>query len=344
MKLLTTAPPSVRFEHGTYLKAVTELAQWNEAAGVEGMLIYTDNTLMDPWAVAQAVMEKTTRFVPLVAVQPLYMSPLAAARKVSSLAFLYGRKMALNMVAGGFVKDLEQMGDQTEHDARYDRLTEYTLILQALLRGETVSFSGTYYSVSNLRLSPALPPELLPDFYVSGASDACVSAAATLGATRLSYTKPPKDLEPAAPLIGAGQIGLRFGVVARDTAEEAWEVARARFPSDRRGQMAHKMARGTTDSAWHRDISKLAEDLHEARDGAYWLFPLKNYKTFCPYIVGDYAEVADYVRRYRALGFSALILDEPFSAPELQHTLKAMRLAGVGGSSTATHPQDSQIA
>ena len=52
MKLLTTAPPSVQFAPGTYLEAVGTLAQWNEAAGVEGMLIYTDNSLMDPWTVA----------------------------------------------------------------------------------------------------------------------------------------------------------------------------------------------------------------------------------------------------------------------------------------------------
>lgn len=330
MKLFTTAPPSVRFAPGAYLEEVTRLARWNEAAGVEGMLIYTHNSLIDPWTVAQAVMEHTELFVPLVAVQPLYMSPLAAARKVSSLAFLYGRKMALNMVAGGFIKDLEQLGDVTEHDARYDRLTEYTLILQALLRGETVSFSGDYYQVSNLRLSPALPGDMFPDFYVSGASPACIATAATLGATRLSYTKPPADLEAMAPLVGAGRIGLRFGVVARETADEAWNFARARFPADRRGQIAHKMARGTTDSAWHQEISQMADDLHEARDGAYWLFPLRNYKTFCPYLVGEYKEISDYVARYRALGFETLILDVPDSEAELQRTLTALHLAGVG--------------
>jgi len=328
MKLLTTAPPSVRFAPGAYLEAVGTLAQWNEAAGVEGMLIYTDNSLMDPWAVAQAVIERTRHFVPLVAVQPLYMSPLAAARKLSSLAFLYGRRLALNMVAGGFVRDLEQLGDATEHDARYDRLVEYTQILQALLRGETVTFSGSYYQVANLTLSPALPPDLMPEFFLSGASEACAAAATTLGATRLSYTKPPQDLEPLAPLPGEGRIGLRFGVIARDSSEAAWQEAHQRFPADRRGQIAHKMARGTTDSIWHQEISQKADDLDEARDGAYWLFPLRNYKTFCPYLVGSYGEVAAYVGRYRALGYTTLILDVPDSEAELQHSLRAVQLGG----------------
>lgn len=325
MKILTTAPPSIRSVPGAYLEEIRHLACWNESAGVEGMLIYTDNSLMDPWCVAQAVMERTERFVPLVAVQPLYMSPLAAARKVSSLAFLYGRRIALNMVAGGFVKDLEQLGDSTEHDARYDRLIEYTQILKALLHGETVTFSGEYYTVTNLKFSPSLLTECIPDIYMSGAFDACTAAATTLGSVRLSYTKPPAELEAIAPLAGHGHLGLRVGIIARPSAETAWTIARERFPADRRGQMAHKIARGTSDSVWHREVSQLAEDLHDARDGAYWLYPLQNYKTFCPYLVGDYDEVGSYITRYEALGFRCLILDVPHSEEDLAHTMTALR-------------------
>ncbi|MEP3300164.1 MAG: LLM class flavin-dependent oxidoreductase [Paracoccaceae bacterium] len=325
MKLLTTAPPSVRFEPGTYLNAVRDLARWNEAAGVKGMLIYTDNSLMDPWCVAQVVLESTKDFVPLVAVQPVYMSPYAAACKIASLAFLYQRKVALNMVAGGFKKDLQNLGDDIEHDPRYDRLVEYTLILKALLQGETVTFSGEYYNVKNLKLDPGLSPDLMPEIYVSGASEACITAAATLEATRFSYTKPPADLAANAPLPGAGQLGLRFGIIARETAEEAWQIARNRFPADRRGQMAHKMARSTSDSIWHQEISAMAEDLHEARDGAYWLYPIKNYRTFCPYLVGTYEEIGNYISRYAALGFRDLILDVPDSEDDLAHAIRAVQ-------------------
>ena len=43
------------------------------------------------------------------------------------------------MLAGGFKNDLVALGDQTEHDDRYARTVEYTQILTALLRGETVT-------------------------------------------------------------------------------------------------------------------------------------------------------------------------------------------------------------
>lgn len=324
MKIFTTAPPSVRFHPRAYLDRVAETATWHEEAGIAGMLIYTDNSLIDPWTVAQAALERTRHFVPLVATQPLYMHPLTAARKISSLGFLYGRKVALNLVAGGFVRDLAQLGDHTEHDLRYDRLQEYTSIIMALLRGETTTFSGTYYQVENLALSPQLPPDLIPELFLSGASDACIAAATTLVATRLSYTKPLAQIAPAPATSAA--IGLRLGIIARPDRETAWQAARARFPADRRGQLAHRMARGTTDSIWHRDISAVADTLDDGGTDTYWLFPLKNYKTFCPYLVGSYDDVAQYVQGYADRGYSTLILDEPENHDDLHHTVRALKL------------------
>jgi alkanesulfonate monooxygenase len=49
---------------------------------------------------------------------------------VASLAFLHGRRVYLNMVAGGFAHDLAALDDRTPHDQRYERLIEYTLIVQ----------------------------------------------------------------------------------------------------------------------------------------------------------------------------------------------------------------------
>ena len=69
---------------------------------------------------------KYARVVPLIAVQPVYIHPYSVAKLVSSLAFLHGRKVYLNMVAGGFVTDLDALADETDHDERYRRLVEYT--------------------------------------------------------------------------------------------------------------------------------------------------------------------------------------------------------------------------
>ena len=87
----TTAP-----DH--YPRRVAEVARWSERAGCTGILIYTDNSLADPWMVSQIVLQNTRSLCPLVAVQPVYMHPYSVAKMVSTLGFLYGRRMFLNML------------------------------------------------------------------------------------------------------------------------------------------------------------------------------------------------------------------------------------------------------
>lgn len=293
------------------------------------MLIYTDNSLIDPWSVAQLILSENKKCKPLIALQPLYLSPLAAARKISSLAFLYSRSVALNLVTGGFVNDLEQLGDTLTHDQRYQRLYEYALIMFALLRGEKVTFSGQYYQVKNLVLSPSLPADLMPEFYISGQSSACIRMAKDLNITRFSYTKPPEVLALENEVDGGTLLGLRIGIIARQTQADAWDLAYQRFPIDRRGQMAHKLARVLSDSVWHQQLSKFAEQLAETEQNPYWLRPMKNYKTFCPYLVGSYQQVAAYLKHYTELGYSSLILDVPHGRDDLYHAMQAIEMSQI---------------
>ena len=51
----------------------------------------------------------------------------------------------------------------------------------------------------------------------------------------------------------------------------------------------------------------------------YWLGPFKNYKTFCPYLVGSHDRVARELAEYIRLGSSHFILDIPPSEEELGH-------------------------
>src|SRR5207237_9496798 len=110
LQVFSTCPSSL-ITPDNYLERVTQVARWSEHAGCTGILIYTDNSLVDPWLVAQKVIESTTLLSPLVAVQPVYMHPFAAAKMVASLGFLHGRRVFLNMVAGGFKNDVTALTD-----------------------------------------------------------------------------------------------------------------------------------------------------------------------------------------------------------------------------------------
>jgi alkanesulfonate monooxygenase len=108
------------------------------------------------------------------------------------------------------------------------------------------------------------------------------------------------------------------GIIARRDEAEAWEIAEQRFPEDRKGQITHQLAMKVSDSLWHQQLSQTAKHTKTERS-PYWLRPFENYKTFCPYLVGSYGQVAEELARYMTLGYMTFILDVPPSQEELHH-------------------------
>ena len=319
LKIFTTCPIPLLAKPGTYFRELEEIARCSEAAGCEGILVFTDNAQLDPWLVSQIIIEATDHLCPLVAIQPVYMHPYSVAKMITSLAFLHGRRVYLNMVAGGFKNDLAALNDLTPHDDRYVRLTEYTSVIQELLRSaDPVSFEGRYYKVTNLKLTPPLPANLMPGLLVSGSSVAGMQAARQLGAIAVEYPKPPAEYAVTLPANDATANGIRIGIVARPQDAEAWTTARARYPEDRKGQLTHQLAMKVSDSAWHRQLSELG-NAQPGNENPYWLVPFQNYKAICPFLVGSYDRVADEVARYVDAGYRTFILDVPASVEEMEH-------------------------
>jgi alkanesulfonate monooxygenase len=323
IEVFSTCPPSSAVPREDYVERVTQVAKWSDEAGCKGILVYSDNSLVDAWLLSQLIIQQTTSLCPLVAVQPVYMHPYAVAKHVTSLAHLYGRQVYLNMVAGGFKNDLEALNDMTPHDQRYARLIEYTTIVMRLLTSPAgVDFAGGFHAVSKLRLTPPLPLSLVPGVFVSGSSDAGLAAAKALGATAIKYPKPAAEEDPADDHLT--DPGIRVGIIARERAADAWRVARERFPEDRKGQLTRHLASKVSDSVWHKELAA-REDTGE--DSPYWLVPFHNYKTMCPYLVGSYDQVADELARYFNAGYRTVILDIPPSREELTHTFAAFNRA-----------------
>ena len=318
IKVFATCPESTLARPGAYLQLIVDVARWSERAGCEGILVYTSNYSVDPWLVSQIIIAHTERLHPLVAVEPVYMHPYSAAKMVASLALLYGRRLYLNMVAGGFRNDLAALKDTTPHDERYARLAEYTTIIMELLKSPTpVTFDGHYYGITNLRMIPQLPAALLPGLFVSGSSAAGLAAARQLGATAVQYPRPVGEYE-ADPPPQTESMGIRIGIIARERADEAWTVARSRFPEDRRGQIAHRFAMSVSDSEWHQQLSRLGQGSGDD-ENPYWMVPFENYKEFCPYLVGSYDRVAEEVARYIKLGYLTFILAVVVSPDDMRH-------------------------
>jgi alkanesulfonate monooxygenase len=325
IEVFSTCPQFRTEEAGHFLKRVAEVARWSEAYGCKGILVYSDNSQLDPWLVSQLIIANTEALCPLAAVQPAYMHPYSVAKMVSSFGILYGRRLYLNMVAGGLKNDLAALNDTTPHDKRYARLSEYTTIIKQLLSTPApMNFEGEFYRVNQLKMVPPLPPELFPGIFVSGSSEAGLASARETGATAIEYPKPAAQYDAGSRREGMTS-GIRVGIIARQNEAEAWQVAYDRFPEDRKGALTHQLAMKTSDSVWHKTLSALETGSHG--NNTYWLRPFETYKSFCPYLVGSHDRVAEELANYIGTGHNTFILDIPPTEEELQHIRAVFDLA-----------------
>lgn len=301
IEIFSSCPLSTNVARARYLECVVDVARWSERAGYAGILVHSDNSLVDPWMLSHVIVQNTDTLCPLVTVHPAYMRPYWVAKQITSFGYLYGRRLLLNMVAGGFANDLEALNDTTPHDLHDARLVEYTAIVMRLLaNGGPLTVAGAFYKSVNLRLMPPFSKSLLPGVFVSGPSDASLDAARTMGATAITCPKPAS--EEQRPTTGMPRFGIRVGIIARDRRDHAWTIARSRFPEDR--------------MATHAD-----------EENPYWFTPFHNGRTTCPYLVGSYDAVASELRRYIARGCQTFVLDVPLDPEELEHVNTAFTRA-----------------
>jgi alkanesulfonate monooxygenase len=324
LRVFSTCAPLGQGVEQDNLGRIQEVARWSEEAGCEGMYIDTDNRQLDPWLVSQAIIHCTRRLCPLVAVEPTHMHPYCVAKMATSIACLHSRRVHLNMVASGFKADLAALNGHLGQDQRYDRLVEYAGVVRLLLdSAKPVSFNGAYYKLDRLRLTPPLPRALAPDILTSGLPAAGLDSARRLGTTPIEYPLPIDDYA-TSEFNESTPRGMRIGIVTRPEPAGAWAAARARFPEHRQGPPPHNLSMAVTEAEWHRQLFRSANSGASDSD-PYWLGPFRNYKTRCPYLVGDYDTVAEHLCRYVRAGFRTIILDVASSPDELRHIGKVFR-------------------
>ena len=168
----------------------------------------------------------------------------------------------------------------------------------------SLKFKGSHdFILESSSINFPLSAELFPGIMMSGSSPAGAAAAAEVGAIAVKYPERVGD-EPMIASELAGPSGVRIGIITRNTTAEAWQVAHERFPADRRGQMLHRLAMQVSDSCWHQQLSKMANE-SAAKDNPNWLGPFENYRTFCPYLVGSYERVAQELATHAASNSAA---------------------------------------
>jgi alkanesulfonate monooxygenase len=326
-------PPTYEFR--PWLSSLSRRA---ERHGLTGLLVFYDHMILDPWTVATVMLQQSGSLVPLVAMQPYSMPPFTAAKLIASLVSLYRRRIDLNIVTGASPEELDQIGNGLDHEQRYARATEYVLLLRLLLATDgPVSWDGEHYRVRDLRLNCHLPEELRPRFFVAGSSDSARRLGERAGDVMITHPEPVTAFAGtylAARKASGCDIGVRLGIIARDTAEEAWAAALQDHRVDRAARLRTLLKR-ESHSDWNRRLATLAAtaDVH---DEVYWTGPYSTGRTGAPFLVGSHAGVAAYLDRYLGLGVNRLLLTGLDTEDQFRHTSAVLSRLSVPQAGTAT--------
>jgi alkanesulfonate monooxygenase len=212
---------------------IRQVAQAADSLGYYGVLLPTGKSCEDSWVVASALAPQTEKLRFLVAVRPGLQSPTVAARMTATLDRISEGRLLINVVTGG--DPVENKGDGLflSHDDRYAVTREFLEVYTALLRGETVNYSGQHIQIENgsLLFKPLQQP--MPALYFGGSSDAGIDVAARIVDKYLTWGEPPAAVAKkvatarnAARAVGRElSFGIRLHVIVRETTEAAWRAA-----------------------------------------------------------------------------------------------------------------------
>ena len=151
-----------------------------EALGFESTLIaqHTANPYddewdeLEAWTAASALAALTTRIEIIAAIKPPLYHPVVLAKMAQQIEHISGGRFAVNLVNAWNRPEYEKAGIPfAEHDERYAYGMEWIAIVEALLRGERVSWAGRHFTVSEFQLRPADPYRSRPLIYVGGESE-----------------------------------------------------------------------------------------------------------------------------------------------------------------------------
>ncbi|HXS06159.1 MAG TPA: LLM class flavin-dependent oxidoreductase [Rhizomicrobium sp.] len=98
-------------------------------------------------------------------------NPVVAAKMIATLDHISGGRAGLNIVAGAYRGEFEQMDAwdaSLDHDARYDLTEEWTQIVKRLWKEPRVDFEGRFFTIKDCVSEPK--PLRRPDLICAGMS------------------------------------------------------------------------------------------------------------------------------------------------------------------------------
>src|SRR5580658_5912099 len=99
-------------------------------------------------------------------IHPLLQNPAVAAKMITTLDHISGGRAGLNIVAGAYKDEFDQMGawnEALDHDERYELAEEWTAIVKRLWSEPAVDFNGRYFTMKDCVSDPKPLSKPRPD-------------------------------------------------------------------------------------------------------------------------------------------------------------------------------------
>jgi len=184
---------------------------------------------LEAWTAAAALAALTSRIEIIAAIKPLLYHPAVLAKMALGIEAISEGRFAINLVNAWNRTEMEGAGIPfPEHDDRYAYGDEWLCVVEALLRGERVSFRGEHLQLPGYQLRPASKYRARPRIYVGGESAPARQLVAARGDVWFINGQPLADVSALItdvarrPRAGAAlEFGLSAFVIARETATEA---------------------------------------------------------------------------------------------------------------------------
>ncbi|BBA44401.1 MULTISPECIES: LLM class flavin-dependent oxidoreductase [Burkholderia] len=311
-----------------YLRGVARAA---EAAGFDSLLLPMAAGFEDPWLVSAQLVRATRRIALIVTFRPGLEQPEQIARRAATLQHMSGARLRLFAVNGSSAYEQRALGDFLDHDARYQRTSEYLRVLRRLWQGGGHSVAGRYYM-----LSPAhagVPLATPPALYLGGASTLAEQVAASQADTYLLWGEPPDAvrerlarLRALAAMHGRRlRFGLRVHVIARATERAAWaradellsEISDQTYVDAQRKLAAYESVGQQRQTALSRGALRSLRELEVYPNLWAGVGLIRGGAGTA--IVGSYDQVAARIHEYRALGIETFLLS---SYPNLEEAAR----------------------
>lgn len=131
-------------------------------------------TSLESVTLMAAIAEATKNVRIWATVHPLLQNPAVAAKMIATLDHISGGRAGLNIVAGAYKAEFDQMSawdDSLDHDDRYALAEEWTTIVKRLWTEDSVDFHGRHFTMKDCRSKPKPLSRPRPELICAGMSD-----------------------------------------------------------------------------------------------------------------------------------------------------------------------------